>query len=202
MSTGHIEQTDSDIVVHSLAEPERFGALVDRHLSAIYRYLARRLGADLAEDLSAEVFTTAFAARARYEASRADARPWLFGITTNLIRRHVRAENRRLQAYQRAQSQVTHHQTSSDDLVEHLDQLAALEKVAVAFSELDSDHRDALYLVAVAEISFKDAAIALGITLGTAHSRVARAREHLRDSLSGSGQEKEGEPRIRTEGHR
>jgi hypothetical protein len=31
---------------------------------------------------------------------------------------------------------------------------------------------------------------------------VARAREHLRDSLSGSGQEKEGEPRIRTEGHR
>jgi DNA-directed RNA polymerase specialized sigma24 family protein len=52
-----------------------------------------------------------------------------------------------------------------------MDRMRALEKVAVAFSELDADHRDALYLVAVAELSFKDVAIALDIPLGTAHSR-------------------------------
>jgi hypothetical protein len=36
-----------------------------------------------------------------YDSSRADARPWLYGIATNLLREHRRTEDRRLRAYAR-----------------------------------------------------------------------------------------------------
>jgi DNA-directed RNA polymerase specialized sigma24 family protein len=38
------------------------------------------------------VFLTAFRQRHRYQPSQPDARPWLYGIATNLIGRHRRAE--------------------------------------------------------------------------------------------------------------
>jgi RNA polymerase sigma-70 factor (ECF subfamily) len=202
VESGDSGPSDSEIVSRSIADSAQFAAIVDRHLPAIYRFLSRRIGPQLADDLSAEVFAAAFAARSRYDTIWADARPWLFGIATNLLRRHSRTEFRRLRAYERAQSQLRGHLTPIDDLVDDMDQRTTMEKVATAFTELDADHREVLYLVAIAELSFKEVAIALDIPLGTAHSRVARARKHLRDSLSASGKEGDIESRIGTEGLR
>lgn len=70
--------------------------LFDRRADAVHRYAARRLGTEAADDVMAETFTTAFQQRRRYDLERADARPWLFGIATNLISRHRRAKARRL----------------------------------------------------------------------------------------------------------
>lgn len=84
MTTG----TDAELMAQSIATPSAFEALVIRHHGVIYRYVARRLGPVTAEDVVSEVFTTAFAIRSRYDADRPDARPWLFGIATNMIRRH------------------------------------------------------------------------------------------------------------------
>lgn len=42
-----------------------------------------------------ETFTTAFQRRHAYDPARAGARAWLFGIATNLVGRHRRAEARR-----------------------------------------------------------------------------------------------------------
>ncbi|MEO8570765.1 MAG: sigma factor [Chloroflexota bacterium] len=60
--------------------------MFDRHYDAVRRHLARRVGRDLAADLAAETFTTALTARGRYDTAHRDARPWLFGIATNLLR--------------------------------------------------------------------------------------------------------------------
>ncbi len=54
----------------------------------------RRLGPDHAEDVVAEAFTRAFETRHRYEFGRAEALPWLYGIITNVIGLHRRAEVR------------------------------------------------------------------------------------------------------------
>lgn len=77
---------DAVLVRSSWTEPEQFGVLYDRHAGVIHRYLARRVGTAQADDLVSE----AFRLRGRYELSRADARPWLFGIAVNLLRRHQR----------------------------------------------------------------------------------------------------------------
>lgn len=49
---------------------------------------------DDGESLLGELFRVAFEARSRCDIDRADARPWLYGIATNLVMKHLRAERR------------------------------------------------------------------------------------------------------------
>ncbi len=91
------------VIAASLSDPDRFTEIFERHFDAIYAFTARRLGRELADDVGATVFVEAFAARTRFERDRVDARPWLYGIATNVIHRHRRTEGRRLRAYARSQ---------------------------------------------------------------------------------------------------
>ena len=56
-------KTDATLIGQSLAEPEQFGVIFERYFSQIHQYLARRVGAKIADDLTAEVFVAAFAQR-------------------------------------------------------------------------------------------------------------------------------------------
>ena len=78
--------SDARAIATSLSHPERFAAIFDRHYDAIHAYLARRAGAALADDLAATTFTVAFERRATFRAESTSARPWLYGIATNLLR--------------------------------------------------------------------------------------------------------------------
>src|SRR5262245_18979926 len=93
--------SDAAIIVRSTDEPELFALIFRRHAPQIQRYIARRLGPSIAEDVCAEVFLAAFQQRHRYAPDRLDARPWLFGIATNLVCRHRRAEIRALRSLER-----------------------------------------------------------------------------------------------------
>jgi signal transduction histidine kinase len=53
------DETDAEILAAAIADPARFTVLYERHLAAIAGYLGRRVGAELAEDLTAEVFAHA-----------------------------------------------------------------------------------------------------------------------------------------------
>jgi Sigma-70 region 2 len=66
---------DSAAIRASLTEPERFAPLFDRHAPVIYRYLARRAGIEVADDLTAETFLAAFRRRDSYDLACTDARP-------------------------------------------------------------------------------------------------------------------------------
>lgn len=55
-----------------------------------------------------------------------------------------------------------------------------LQEVSKLFDDLPEDQRAALYLVGVEDMSYRDAADALNIPLGTLMSRIGRARESLR----------------------
>jgi len=57
----------------------------------LHRYLARRVGPDEAGSLLGEVFRIGFERRAHYDVERLSARPWLYGIATNLVARHRRS---------------------------------------------------------------------------------------------------------------
>jgi DNA-directed RNA polymerase specialized sigma24 family protein len=78
--------TDSDIIRRSRASPAVFGELYDRHASVIYRYAARRAGDFAADDVTSETFLVAWEQLETFDLDRDDARPWLFGIATNLLR--------------------------------------------------------------------------------------------------------------------
>src|SRR3954467_10915119 len=90
--------SDAEIIRLSAQEPERFAQIFDRHYADIHGYVARRLGSGLADDVAAGTFLIAFDRRDRYDVAYPVARPWLYGIASNLVFRHHRAEIRQYRA--------------------------------------------------------------------------------------------------------
>ncbi|MER7134261.1 RNA polymerase sigma factor [Streptosporangium saharense] len=171
-----------EAVPHSLDEAEGFGAVFDAHFAEIHRYVAQRLGDDVAEDIVAETFLTAFRKRSRYDPSRAGVRAWLYGIATNLVGRQRRVEVRTLRALGR--------HGPDPDAPGHEERVAARvsaeslrPSLAAAVAELHQRDRDVLLLVALADLSHEEVAAALGIPYGTVGSRLNRARRKLRAIL-------------------
>jgi hypothetical protein len=64
---------DAATIEASWSDPERFAALFDRHAALVHRYIARRVGPVIADDLVAETFLAAFRRRKRYDRSCRDA---------------------------------------------------------------------------------------------------------------------------------
>jgi RNA polymerase sigma-70 factor (ECF subfamily) len=175
---------DTAVVLRSRAEPRAFATLFSRYAGEIKRYATRRVGPDAAEDVTAETFLVAFRGRDRYDAARGNVRQWLYGIATNLIGRHRHTELKQLRAVHRGQPDpVTESFSERSDA--RLGADAARQRLAAALAGLPSGHRDALLLVAWADLSYEEAAQALGIPVGTVRSRISRARHKLRQALGG-----------------
>src|SRR5215831_14422809 len=90
--------SDAEVIGRSLADPEAFGLIYDRHAATLLRFLGRRAGARVAEGLVGELFRVAFERRKAFDPSRGSVLPWLYGIGSNLLLKHRRAEARRLRA--------------------------------------------------------------------------------------------------------
>ena len=165
---------DGDRIASSLEKPGDFGVIFERHFDAIHRYVARRLGSGLADDVAATVFVEAFASRSGFLIDVCDARPWLYGIATNMIRRHRRRERAAWRAY--AKHGVD---PFGIDANPRLDEVA----VARALARIAKVDRDALLLLVWADLTYEDIATALGIPVGTVRSRIHRARARLRVEL-------------------
>ena len=176
--------TDAQTIAASLEDEARFALIFDRHFAAIHRYLHRRAGRELADDLAAETFTQAFDHRSGFDATREDARPWLFGIAANLMRHHRRAERRRLLAYVRTGVDPVS-ELDVDAVHDRVDAAALGPRVALALARLDARDREALLLLAWADLTYPQIAEALGIPVGTVRSRIHRARRRVRALLDG-----------------
>ena len=182
-----MQSDDGAVILESLAEPARFGEIFERHYDAIYAYLARRVGPDSGAELAAETFSRAFALRQRFRPEPIpNARPWLFGIATNLLRHHRRNEVRKLRAY--ARTGVDPALDEAPDAERRADASAASRELARALAALRPDERDVLLLFSWADLSYSEIADALGVELGTVRSRLSRARARVRELLDRSGE--------------
>jgi RNA polymerase sigma-70 factor (ECF subfamily) len=175
--------SDTTLVARSLSDPEAFAALFDRYAPLIHRYAARRLGTEAADDVMAETFAVAFQRRKDYDLGHADARPWLYGIATNLIRNQRRAEARRWRAMAR-EAAGAGHEPEADSAAERMTAQAARGDLAQELAGLSSRQRDVLLLYAWAELEYEEIAQALGLPIGTVRSRLHRARNAMKEGLS------------------
>jgi RNA polymerase sigma-70 factor (ECF subfamily) len=173
-------ESDATAIAASMADPGRFGVLFDRHATVLLRYLVRRVGPDAADNMLGEVFRIAFERRSTFDHTRADARPWLYGIATNLLANRRRQEARRLRATARLVAQRTANSAAEDDLADTLDARDLWPVVADAIAALPDLERDVLLLHVWEELSYADIAASLGVPIGTVRSRLNRARTKLR----------------------
>jgi RNA polymerase sigma-70 factor, ECF subfamily len=175
-----LQIADAMVIERSLREPDRFSEIFDRHYGDIHGYASRRLGPSLADDVAAETFLIAFDRRRRYDRSQPSARPWLYGIASNLIARHHRAEMRQYRALARVGAPLP----VDDDADGRIDAAAQRARLAAALLEIAERDREVLLLVAWAQLSCEEAARALGIPAATARSRLHRARRRTRAALA------------------
>jgi RNA polymerase sigma-70 factor (ECF subfamily) len=173
---------DAAVIQLSRHEPEHFTVLFRRHAPHIQRYVVRRLGQDAADDIVAETFLLAFRQRDSYDQARADARPWLYGIATNLIGRHRRAEIRLYRALARTGADPVM-EPFTDRVDDQVSASTASRRLAADLARLPEELRDTLLLVAWSGLSYEEAATALGVPVGTVRSRMSRARSRLRRTL-------------------
>jgi RNA polymerase sigma factor (sigma-70 family) len=179
MTVTGAEAADATVVERSLREPDAFAALFDRHADAIHRYAARRLGTEAADDVTAETFTVAFQRRDRYDFAYRDATPWLYGIATNLIRSHRRAEARRWRALARHTPALAA-EPEDDRIAARVSAQAIRPQMLLALAALPARQRDVLLLYAWAELDYEAIALALDVPVGTVRSRLHRARGAVR----------------------
>jgi RNA polymerase sigma factor (sigma-70 family) len=170
------------LIQQSLLVAERFGPLFDRHGAVVHRYLARRIGSH-ADDLLADTFLIAFRRRATYRQLHVNVRAWLFGIATNVLRRHVRQEERRYRALTRAAVDNSGEPTLADDTAGRIDAQLLRRDLSAALAALNRGDRDVLLLTAWAELSYAEIAAVLNIPVGTVRSRLNRARRVTREAL-------------------
>jgi RNA polymerase sigma factor (sigma-70 family) len=174
--------SDAELIEESTRDGERFAEIFDRHATAIHRYLSRRIGRSLADDLTAETFLVAFGQRDRYDTGQPDARPWLYGIATNLLRRQQRAEVRQYRALARTGVDPVA-EDCQDEVVARVAASAAQRRLAAVLAKLPAGERSVLLLVAWEQLSYDAVARALDIPVGTVRSRLHTARKRVRTAL-------------------
>lgn len=183
---------DAELIAASRAEPEAFATIFDRHAVTIHHYAARRLGQAAADDVVGETFLIAFRRRDRYDPAYRDARPWLFGIATNVISRHRHAEARAYQVLARTGADpVT--ASPDEDVLARVAASAQRRALAASLARLHPADRDTLLLVVWGGLSYAETAHALAVPVGTVRSRLNRARRKLRAALGTAGPDDIGE---------
>jgi RNA polymerase sigma-70 factor (ECF subfamily) len=138
----------------------------------LVRYLTRRLGdRDWAEEVAQETFV-----RALRQPALTNERAWLFAVATNLVRDEARRDIRRrrrltlLAAEAREMEQV-----EPESPLERAQEMALARRAVDALAE-----RDRLALLMREEgLNYEEIAEALGLSLGSIGTTLARARKRL-----------------------
>ncbi len=135
-------------------------------------------------DLTEEAFIRAMTAYPRF---RGDSDPftWLYRIALNVFKKRYRREARRAQLWREHKENnppvVVETRTPELEVVQ--EERARLVRQAIA--ELPAVNREAITLRYIDEMSYQEVAAALGCSLGTVKSRIARGKAMLGNLLKG-----------------
>lgn len=164
-----------------------FGEFFERHCDLVYNFAFRRTGSwDAAEEAVATALLEAWRQRDRIELFHGSMRPWLLGVTNNIVRRGWRTRGRANRALERlpvAEHAPDHSSSVAAQIDDQRRLLAVLRRVEV----LPETQRDVLLLWVWERLSYDEIAVVLAIPVGTVRSRLNRARAALSDLDHGTG---------------
>ncbi len=170
---------DAELIRRTLAgDPGAFEQVFTRHARAIFAFACARVGPDRAEDVSAETFTAAFRSLANFDQRASTARPWLYGIAANTLRRHGEHEAKWLTRMRLEPTSASGDELEQSD--ERIDAGRLAPRLAQALAELAPGERDVLLLYVLAELSHEQIAQVLDVRRGTVKSRLSRGTARLR----------------------
>jgi RNA polymerase sigma-70 factor, ECF subfamily len=189
-------------------DEDAFGLLYKRRHPSIYRFALHMSGnASVAEDVTQEVFLALIRDPKRFDPARGTLAGFLFGVARNHLRKRWEQDRRMvslvgdaddfgpLASSNPASANGTHangnghvHEGGNGHYVVPTtrDEFASLENVArvrQAIGTLPENYREVVVLCELEEMSYEEAAAALGCPVGTVRSRLHRARAILLEKL-------------------
>jgi RNA polymerase sigma factor (sigma-70 family) len=191
------QPTDAEVWrLAASGEADAFGVLFERHGRAVYNFCFRRTANwAAAEDLTSIVFLEAWRRRSEVRLKDGRALPWLLGVATNVLRNRRRSERRHRAAL--ARLPLERGADFADDVDARLDDERRMQAALRTVATLPRRERDVLALCVWAGLSYEDAAVALGLPIGTVRSRLSRARARLRELGGDCGHESDGDHAVR-----
>lgn len=148
-------------------------------LAALRRYAySLTRDSDEAEDLVHDALVNAFERQATFKRG-GNVRNWLLSVVHNSFVDRLRERKSQARRVEAAAEFTDRIAPAAQD------QSLRLKQIKAAFFQLPDEQRDALHLVAIEELSYREAADTLGIPVGTLMSRISRARANLREFEAG-----------------
>ena len=152
-----------------------FASLFDVHRDRVFGHALRLLRhAHDAEDITAIVFLEAWRRRDAVRLVEGSIIAWLLVTTNNTVHNHDRSIRR----YRRALARLPRPADQDDhasDVDESIDERASRTLVRNAFAQLTKRDQDVITLCVLEELPLSEAALLLGIPIGTVKSRLSRA---------------------------
>ena len=158
-----------------------FEEIVRRYQRRVYGVALRVVRRhDVADDVVQDAFIRAHGALASFDLERPFG-PWICRIAANLAVNHVRSPKAREEGLPEEHAERA--AASGNPLDGVLDQ-EVRDVLEGALARLSAEQRAVFVLRAMEEMSYKEIAEALGLSMGTVMSRLFRARERLAESLA------------------
>jgi RNA polymerase sigma-70 factor (ECF subfamily) len=187
------ELSDDGLLGRMMAGDEgAFTLLYRRRHPSIYRFALRMSGnAAVAEDVTQEVFMTLIRYAGRFDPARGTLGGFLFGIARNHLRKRWEQDRRLVPLEGNPDKPGTNGTKEGfrEMVASEGDDLVAFEtigRVRQAIATLPENYREVVILCDLEEMTYEQAAEALGCPVGTVRSRLHRARgiliEKLRDA--------------------
>ena len=145
------------------------------HGAAVRAFAHRRLPSELADDVTADVFVAAWR---RFDEAPEDQLSWLLSIARGVIANRRRTESRRLALHERLRATAVPDRLNGPE--ERALRSASISQAFLALRERD---REVLRLVAWDGLDRRQAARALGVSVGAFSVRLHRARGRLEREL-------------------
>jgi RNA polymerase sigma-70 factor, ECF subfamily len=193
---GGIELTDDGLLRRMIAgDEDAFTLLYRRRHPAIFRFALHMCGnAAVAEDVTQEVFMTLIRDAKRFDPARGTPAAFLFGVARNHLRKRWEQDRHSaplLLEDDALANKLSVHGVSGNgnghgSFTDSHDLFASLEtigRVRQAIATLPENYREAVVLCELEEMSYEEAAEALGCPVGTVRSRLHRGRALLLEKL-------------------
>ncbi|MFJ4097699.1 RNA polymerase sigma factor [Kitasatospora sp. NPDC089913] len=164
------------------------------HYPAVHRYVLRRVPPADVQDVTAEVFTTAW--RRFGEVPRGAVLPWLYGVARNTVANQYRGADRD------AVLAAAVGAVAAGAVRDVGEEFTVRDTVRRAWAALSAGDRELLALIGWEGLAVRDAARVLGCSSAACSVRLMRARGRLRKALQesertgGAGSSRRNEQRL------
>ncbi len=158
-----------------------FEEIVRRYQRRVYGVALRIVRRhDVADDVAQESFIRAWRALASFDLARPFG-PWICRIAANLAVNHVRSPRAREEGLPEGHDEQP---SPAADALEGVLDAEARAVLGRALLALPAEQRAVFVLRVHEELSYKEIAETLELSIGTVMSRLSRAREKLREALA------------------